>query len=813
VFALKLFGGVSLEGPKGPVTGRAVQRHQLAVLALLAVTRNGRSRDKLTAYLWPEASPERARHVLSQSVYLLRQALGESAISGNREVLRLHDEVVSCDVRTLDCAQAAGDPRGVVAAYTGPFLDSFSLGSTAEFERWADEQRERYAHAYARALGALAEESEGAGDHGGAAHWWRLLAAHDPYSSRTALRLMEALAASGDRAGALQHARVHQLLLRGELELEPDPDVVSVAERLRREGNCERGKVDAAPTAARRETAAGSGRLPVTGTTATPGDTPAAAAVPWAPAPRRQRRSMTGRWRVAAALALALTLVLVIGAQVSRRTPPHTPGNGALPAIRSLAVLPLANLSGDSDKEFFSDGMTAALITELARAGDLRLIARSSVLRYRDGVMAMHEIGDELGVDAVLEGSVIWEGERVTIRVHLAEAATGTHLWGESYERDIREVLKLQQEVARDVAREIRAVLRPAGAPDAHAARAIDPLAYEQFLRGRFHRVQLNDADTRRSIEFLENAIAIDPGFAAAYGELALSYVYLYGFYESERQFLERAILAADRALSLEPEQMEARIARGRILFTPAQGWPLERAASEHERVISRYPNSEEARFQLGQVYFHMGLLEESIDQSGQAAAINPVDLRPRSAMAMALLYQQRAEESLAIWRTLPDGYNAPTRAPHLAWALLLLGRDSEAEAVLEQAVARVPQDRAGTITSMQAVLAAAAGDTLRALEKIDIAQAKERRSILFHHTSYHIGKAYALLGWRDEAIRWLQGAAEDGFPVYTLFARDPHLDSVRGDPRFAALLGELRRQETQYRPRPALPSVAAPRE
>ena len=233
-FSLQLFGVVSLEGERGPLTGPAAQRHRLAVLALLAVGRPGSlSRDKLVALLWPERDVEHARGLLNQAVHALRRSLGADAILSAGDELQLNPALVSCDVLEFETAIAGGKLERAAALYAGPFLDGFFLKEAGEFERWAEQERDRLAAAYAGVLEMLAEKAGTEQDLRRAVELWKSRAQHDPYDSRVAVRLMLALDASGNRAAALSHAESHQRLLRDELGIEPSPEVQELAERLR----------------------------------------------------------------------------------------------------------------------------------------------------------------------------------------------------------------------------------------------------------------------------------------------------------------------------------------------------------------------------------------------------------------------------------------------------------------------------------------------------------------------------------------------------------------------------------------------------
>ncbi|UCF21352.1 MAG: tetratricopeptide repeat protein [Gemmatimonadota bacterium] len=237
MFTLRLLGGLTLEGPSGPVSGRVAQRRRLALLALLGVAgEKGVSRDKLVGYLWPESDEASARHLLSDTLYVLRKGLGEDAIVASGEFLRLSPEVVECDVRGLEKALAKRELERAIGLYGGTFLDGFYLGAGAEeFERWVEAERTRLAARHAEVLEELAEGAERAGEHRAAAGWWQRLAAHDPYNSRAILRFMQALAAAGDPANALEILRVHELRLRDEVGIELPEDLRAFAERLQKE--------------------------------------------------------------------------------------------------------------------------------------------------------------------------------------------------------------------------------------------------------------------------------------------------------------------------------------------------------------------------------------------------------------------------------------------------------------------------------------------------------------------------------------------------------------------------------------------------
>ncbi|HEX6066819.1 MAG TPA: BTAD domain-containing putative transcriptional regulator, partial [Longimicrobiales bacterium] len=241
MYQLNLFGIPTLDRDGDPVTGRATHRHRLALLALLAMAPGQRlSRDKLIAYLWPERDGDSGRNLLKVGTYVLRSGLGDDVIISEGDDLRLNREHVVTDVGEFEAALEHSDFERAASLYRGPFLDGFFLSEAPEFERWTDRERDRLAAGYRSALESLAESAERAGDFAGAADWWRTRAAHDPYDSRVALRLMQSLESAGNRASALQHAAAHERLLEEEFGMHAPAEITEFVDRLRNEPAPER---------------------------------------------------------------------------------------------------------------------------------------------------------------------------------------------------------------------------------------------------------------------------------------------------------------------------------------------------------------------------------------------------------------------------------------------------------------------------------------------------------------------------------------------------------------------------------------------
>ena len=510
----------------------------------------------------------------------------------------------------------------------------------------------------------------------------------------------------------------------------------------------------------------------------------------------RPRNKFTSR-RVMALAGFAVVLVSVaLAYALLFRGAPATSQT-----VRSLAVLPMANLSGDPAQDYFADGMTETLIAGLAKVGALRVISRTSVMQYKGAHKPLPEIARELNVDAIVEGSVQRFGERVQINVQLIHAPTDRHLWTETYDRDLRDIVTLQNEMARAVTQAIQIKLTPQEQMSLTRARPIDPAAYDYFLRGRFHLSRQTKADNKIAIEMFDRAVASDPDFASAWAELAQACVWrFFLFTPDEKQWEEKAFVAVEKALSMDPDLAEAHLARGRLLWTPANHFPHGQVIQEYRRALALNPNLDEARNQLGLVYGHVGLFDEASQELEKAVAINPSNTPARLRVGATLLLQGKYEQALTALRSVPTEVNPTLVGYQIPTALLHLGRKEEAAAILGELLKDYPEDTGGLLTSVQALIAAQTGDENTAEAKIKSAIEKGKGFGHFHHTAYNIACAYSLMNKPEEAIRWLQTAAEEGLPCYPMFDSDPYLDPLRQDSRFVTLMMRLKEQWQYYK-------------
>src|SRR5215510_2167112 len=333
-------------------------------------------------------------------------------------------------------------------------------------------------------------------------------------------------------------------------------------------------------------------------------------------------------------------------------------------------------------------------------------------------------------------------------------------------------------------------------------AHSINPKAYDEYLSGRFYANRQNKADNETAIMKLQRAVSLDPNFAAAHAELAQAYVWrFFLFTPGEKQWQEKAFVEVEKALSLDKDSAVAHLALGRLLWTPANHFPHEKSIKEYRLALTLDPSLGEAQNQLAVVYNHIGALDQALQELQKAVTANPTNNLAQFRIGETLLFQGKYEQALTVLRGSPREVNPPLVGSTLAMALLHLGRRDEAAAIVEEFLKDYPGDTdVGLFTSIQALIAASDGRENKAEDKIRSAIEKAKGFGHFHHTAYNIASAYSVMKKAEEAIYWLQAAADDGFPCHPLFENDPYLDHLRKDPRFMELMAKLKEQWERYR-------------
>jgi TolB-like protein/DNA-binding winged helix-turn-helix (wHTH) protein len=471
-------------------------------------------------------------------------------------------------------------------------------------------------------------------------------------------------------------------------------------------------------------------------------------------------------------------------------------GGGTSPRITSLAVLPLQNLTGDPQQDYFVDGMTEELITTVGKIRGLRVISRTSVMRYKRTDKPLTEIAKDLNVDAVVEGAVLRAGDRVRITAQLIQASTDRHLWAETYDRNLRDVLTLQSEVARDIAGEIKSEVAPQKQERLASQRPVNPEAYALYLQGRALRGRDTDGDNRAAIASLARAVAIDPNFAPAYAALGGTYANRLFGWEPKDKWEKKAEAAIDRALSLDPDLAEAHASRAALLFTPAHGWQYEDAIQECRRALALNPNLAEGHLTLGVVFEHVGLLDEALQEFRTAAAISPALADAGLYTGFTLMFSGKFQDSLPFIRSYPV---SPFSRSILAYGLWESGQKGEAWDLVRELLKADPQEKFVYLASFHTLLLAESGKGREAERRIHDKILKEAESMKpyghFHHVANIVADIYAQLNKPEEAVVWLERTAATGFPCYPFFEHDRSLDPIRQDPRFVAFMQKLKPQ------------------
>jgi TolB-like protein/DNA-binding winged helix-turn-helix (wHTH) protein len=504
-----------------------------------------------------------------------------------------------------------------------------------------------------------------------------------------------------------------------------------------------------------------------------------------------QVRAIAG-WLAALVLAaIGVSLGLNIGGWRDRLL-----GGAPSPRIGSLAVLPLENLTGDAQQEYFVDGMTEELITNLGKIAALRVISRTSVMRYKKTDKSLPQIAKELNVDGVIEGSVLRAGDRVRITAQLIQASTDRRLWGESYERDLRDILGLQSEVARAIASQIKAEVTPQEQVRLASHRPVNPEAYVLYLQGKVLWRRDREPENRAAIEALEHSVAIDANFSPAYAALGRAYADRLFVLEPKDEWKEKAEAAVEKALALDPNLAEAHVSRAALLFTPAHGWQYEKAIQECRWALALDPNLAKGHVTLAEVFLHVGLLDEALRELQAAAAINPAQEEAALDTGLTLMLAGKFQDALPFLRAFPAFLFSKSVEALDLWEL---GRKQEAWALVREMEKADPQEKDVWLASVHTLLLADAGEGRGAEKRIKEKILKQGESLKryghFHHVANFVADIYAQLNKPEQAVTWLEETAATGFPCYPFFERDHGLDPIRQDPRFVAFMQKLKLQ------------------
>jgi TolB-like protein/DNA-binding winged helix-turn-helix (wHTH) protein/Tfp pilus assembly protein PilF len=453
----------------------------------------------------------------------------------------------------------------------------------------------------------------------------------------------------------------------------------------------------------------------------------------------------------------------------------------SLPPVRSLAVLPLQNLSGDSSQEYFADGMTEELIGRLANIHGLRVISRTSAMHFKNTQLSVPEIAKTLGVDAIVEGSVIREGSQVRVHAQLIRGASDEHIWAGEYQREYRSLLSLQEEVARSIAERIEISLTPQERRTLASTSPIDPESYEDYLKGRYYFNQRTLDALNKSIGFFQQAIARTPDYALTYSGLADGYAML-GFRGGfpSKDALSRAKAAALKAIELDDTLAEPHASLAFIAETHEWDWAT--AEREYKRALELNPGDARAHHWYAGYLMYVGRFDEGIGEAKRARELDPLSLPVNNALAGRLLVAGRAEEALAqVRQTLEiDPYFAPAHQT-LGWVYLNMGKRQEAIQEFQQALQLSGTDDKDIKLDLGFAYAAT-GNREQARRILgELKKLHEQRLI----PSGSIAVLYGALGELDTAFAWLEKAYQERDPQLTYLKVGRRFEPLHHDARF----------------------------
>jgi len=484
---------------------------------------------------------------------------------------------------------------------------------------------------------------------------------------------------------------------------------------------------------------------------------------------------------------------------------------------KSIAVLPFKNMSDNKEDEYFSDGMTEDILTQISKISDLRVVSRTSVMKYKDTHKSIREIGDELGVAAILEGSVRRANGRVRIVGQLIDAISDEHLWAETYDRELRDVFAIQSEVAQQIANALKAQLSTAERERIDKKATENLEAYTLYLKGRDLYNHYKKEDNESAISFFREALALDPSFALAYAGLGDAFGQRVERFHFERLWLDSALAMADNAIALDPNIAEPYKARGVAYFRMGK---FQRALAEYGKAVEINPNYGPALANLGSIYWYKGRYDEALRVMKRNVQVNPTRASGYHSIGLVLhgLTLDSAAERwfAAALRLQPDF--TPAEAYRVKLHLTLGNMDS-AKAAIDTLVRKFPGDRfimvtAGDVHLFAGNLAQAAayydsGGTVAEKAFILVKEGRQNeadriinKNIAENMTQvetgteeftsyYELARLFATQGEEENALRWLRKAIDAGW-LYVRWTRlDPLLENLRAEPGFIAMLSD----------------------
>ena len=771
-------GRLTIAGEGEEVAALGRQRRKLAVLVVLALSGRPRTRDALTEMFWGDQDEERARHSLSEALSHVRRVLGRDAIATRLTEISLSPKApVWVDAIEFERLVRAGDLAHAIELYEGPFLDGVHVEGSNTFEQWVDERRAYFERLFVKTAGqrcqALARARQWDVCASLAERWLTLT----PLSVDAALYLLNARKAGGSR-DALERAVAdyEQLKVRLRREYDSEPDTVvsdlarSIAadlERMPPAVGVSSSSASAA-TAAERDRAASVGNERETRASATT-------------TPTTDRGTTMRRWRLGTAIAATVlfTVVIVTAARAwgSRRAS----GTGA-PTL--IAVLPFTHIGTDSATAYFTEGMTEEVSAELGTVDGVRVLPVSGAARPDGAKIDLRAVGQQLGADAVLAGSIRADGDSARIVAQLVSTKDGYQLWAGHFERRTGAAAGVQEEIARAIATALRRRFSSTVGTVAERA-AVDPETYDLYLRGRYFDNRSGEPNLRRAIDYYQRALARDSTFAPAYAGLANAQVTLFGWGHSYAETVPLARQYADRALAIDPSLGAAHYVLGRLHW---YDWRWADSEREYLKAIAANPSDVQSHHMLSHTYLATGKLAQSLVESRKALELEPLNPRIGLHLCVHYMFARQFDDALAACeRGIELDSAFPDAHAKLGGVYFYRGQYDRARTEMEREMSiagRIP-----LYVAQLAMIEAAAGHAAVAHDLLAEIHAKESPARL---PLFYIAAVHAQMGELDSAMIRLDEAYSTHASDLDGLALDPAFDPLHRDPRFTALLRKL---------------------
>ena len=491
------------------------------------------------------------------------------------------------------------------------------------------------------------------------------------------------------------------------------------------------------------------------------------------------QRSRGGAWIYVVLVGAALSIGLFfVGRYTAKQAAPQQSQVASAVPQKSIAVLPLLNESGDPKDEYFSDGLSEELIAALAQINGLKVIGRSSSFRFKDRKDEPKTIGEKLGVSTLLDGTVRKQGDRVRIVAQLVNAADGIQLWTRTFDRQLKDIFAVQEEIARAVAESLKVTLLGSDSTQKRASENVE--AHNAYLEGHFHFQRRNVEDYRKAVDYFDEAIRLDPDYALVYAERSEAWTFI-GDLTGQRPIMyPKARSDAEKAVAIAPTLAEARAALGFALCFV--DWKFAEGLAELKRAKELSPANPTANDLLARIIVYMGQFDEAERQARHAVELDPLSTVTQGNLARVLFYAGKLDEANFFARKAAE--LQPTGASNRRWQVLIAAQRGDGETALREAQLE-PDD--GYRRFELAVAQYVVGDRQAADAALADLVAKAREGF-----AYQIAEVYAVRGEKDKAFEWLQIAFDDRDAGMLSLLADPLMRSLHDDPRYKSFLAKL---------------------